>query len=81
DIVDELVELSVSKRLPVAREQIWITTSCKLAVKAGDPLSLPKMYKLIEDLARTENPYLCPHGRPITITLSWGDIERRFKRS
>ncbi len=81
DIVDELVELSVSKRLPIAREQIWITTSCKLAVKAGDPLSPPEIRKLIEDLARTENPYLCPHGRPITITLSWGDIEKRFKRS
>jgi DNA mismatch repair protein MutL len=81
DIVDELVELSVSKRLPVAREQIWITTSCKLAVKAGDPLSMPEMRKLIEDLARTENPYLCPHGRPITIILTWQEIERKFKRS
>lgn len=81
DIVDELVELSISKRLPIAREQIWTTTSCKMAVKAGDPLSLPEMRKLIEDLARTENPYLCPHGRPITITLSWSDIEKRFKRS
>jgi DNA mismatch repair protein MutL len=81
DIVDELVELSVSKRLPVAREQIWITTSCKLAVKAGDPLSMPEMRKLIEDLARTENPYLCPHGRPITIILTWHEIERKFKRS
>jgi DNA mismatch repair protein MutL len=81
DIVDELVELSVSKRLPVAREQIWITTSCKLAVKAGDPLSMPEMHKLIEDLARTENPYLCPHGRPITIILTWQEIERKFKRS
>jgi len=81
DIVDELVELSVSKRLPVAREQIWITTACKLAVKAGDPLSIPEMRKLIEDLARTENPYLCPHGRPITIILTWQEIERKFKRS
>lgn len=81
DIIDELVELSVSKRLPVAREQIWITTSCKLAVKAGDPLSMPEMRKLIEDLARTENPYLCPHGRPITIILTWHEIERKFKRS
>jgi DNA mismatch repair protein MutL len=81
DIVDELVELSVSKRLPVAREQIWITTACKLAVKAGDPLSMPEMRKLIEDLARTENPYLCPHGRPITIILTWQEIERKFKRS
>ena len=81
DIIDELVELSVSKRLPVAREQIWITTSCKLAIKAGDPLSMPEMRKLIEDLARTENPYLCPHGRPITIILTWHEIERKFKRS
>jgi DNA mismatch repair protein MutL len=81
DIVDELVELSVSKRLPVAREQIWITTACKLAVKAGDPLSMPEMRKLIENLARTENPYLCPHGRPITIILTWQEIERKFKRS
>jgi DNA mismatch repair protein MutL len=81
DIVDALVELSVSKRLPVAREQIWITTACKLAVKAGDPLSMPEMRKLIEDLARTENPYLCPHGRPITIALTWQEIERKFKRS
>jgi DNA mismatch repair protein MutL len=81
DIIDELVELSVSKRLPIAREQVWTTTACKMAVKAGDPLSMPEMQKLIEDLARTENPYLCPHGRPITITLSWSDIEKRFKRS
>jgi DNA mismatch repair protein MutL len=81
DIIDELVELSVTRRMPLAREQIWITTACKLAVKAGDPLSLQEMQKLIEDLARTQNPYLCPHGRPITLTLSWGELERRFKRS
>jgi DNA mismatch repair protein MutL len=81
DIIDELVELSVSKRLPIAREQIWVTTACKLAVKAGDPLSMPEMRKLIEDLARTENPYLCPHGRPITIVMTWHEIERKFKRS
>jgi DNA mismatch repair protein MutL len=80
DIIDELVELSVSRRLPVAREQIWITTACKLAVKAGDPLNLPEMQKLLEDLARTQNPYLCPHGRPITLTLTWEELERRFKR-
>jgi len=80
DMVDELVELSVTKRLPVAREQIWTTTSCKMAVKAGDPLNLPEMKRLIEDLAHTENPYLCPHGRPITLNLTWEELEKRFKR-
>lgn len=81
DMVDELVEASVSRRLVPTREQIWITSSCKMAVKAGDPLSHAEMEKLIVDLATTENPYLCPHGRPITITLSKDAMMRLFKRA
>ena len=81
DMVDELVEGSVTRRLSPTREQIWITSSCKMAVKAGDPLSIPEMEKLIVDLASTENPYMCPHGRPITITLSREELLRKFKRT
>lgn len=81
DLVDELVEVSVTKRLVPTREQIWITSACKMAVKSGDPLSHAEMEKLIVDLASTENPYLCPHGRPITITLSKDELFRKFKRT
>ncbi len=81
DLVDELVEAAVARRLSPTREQIWITSACKMAVKAGDALSLAEMEKLIVDLATTENPYLCPHGRPITITLSTEDLMRKFKRT
>jgi DNA mismatch repair protein MutL len=81
DLVDELVEVSVTRRLVPTREQIWITSACKMAVKAGDPLSHAEMEKLIVDLASTENPYLCPHGRPITITLSKEELFRKFKRT
>ena len=81
DLIDELVEGAVARKLSPTREQIWITTACKMAIKAGDPLSLPEMEKLIVDLASTENPYLCPHGRPITVTLSIEDLMRRFKRT
>src|SRR5579862_1565180 len=70
DLVDELVDSSVTRRLVPTREQIWITSACHMAVKAGDPLSHAEMEKLIVDLATTENPYMCPHGRPITITIS-----------
>jgi DNA mismatch repair protein MutL len=80
DLVDELVETSVSKKLVPTREQIWIMSSCKLAVKAGDPLSRAEMEKLLVDLATTENPYHCPHGRPITATLTQDDLLRLFKR-
>lgn len=81
DMVNELVEASIAKRFVPTREQIWITSSCKMAVKAGDYLSLPEMEKLIVDLASTENPYLCPHGRPITIMLSQEELLRKFKRT
>jgi DNA mismatch repair protein MutL len=80
DLVEELVESTVTRRLVPTREQIWITSSCKMAVKAGDPLSFAEMEKLVTDLALTENPYLCPHGRPITITLSTDAILKMFKR-
>lgn len=81
DLVDELVESSVTRKLVPTREQIWITSACKMAVKAGDPLSHAEMEKLIVDLATTENPYMCPHGRPITITLGVDELMRKFKRT
>lgn len=81
ELVEELVEATVTRKLVPTREQIWITTSCHMAVKAGDPLSLPEMERLIVDLAETENPYLCPHGRPITATLSRDAMLRLFKRT
>lgn len=80
DLADELVESAVSKKLTPSREAIWIMSSCKMAIKAGDPLSVPEMEKLIADLAETENPYLCPHGRPITVTLGLEDLLRKFGR-
>jgi DNA mismatch repair protein MutL len=81
DLVDELVDSSVTRRLVPTREQIWITSACHMAVKAGDPLSHAEMEKLIVDLATTENPYMCPHGRPITITLGVNELLRKFHRT
>ncbi|MFN3729929.1 MAG: DNA mismatch repair endonuclease MutL [Fimbriimonadaceae bacterium] len=80
DIADELAEGLGGGALQPTREQIWITTSCKMAVKSGDVLSVAEMEKLIVDLAGTENPYLCPHGRPITVTLGRDELLRKFKR-
>jgi len=54
--------------------------ACKMAVKAGDPLAEAEMKKLVEDLATLDNPFFCPHGRPITILIPTSDIARRFKR-
>jgi DNA mismatch repair protein MutL len=49
-------------------------------VKAGDPLNMEEMNGLLQQLAETENPYLCPHGRPIVVILTFDSINRQFKR-
>lgn len=81
DMVDELVNQSVSRRLLVQKDHVTITNACKMAVKAGDPLTLPEMEGLLEQLAETENPYLCPHGRPIVVMVTFDEIDKQFKRA
>jgi DNA mismatch repair protein MutL len=57
-----------------------ITNACKKAVKAHDVLDKKEIERLMEDLAKTKNPYSCPHGRPTFLRLSKYEIEKMFKR-
>ena len=81
DVAAGLVETEGRVRTETLREKMWITSACRMAVKAGDPLTHAEMEHLLRELASTENPYLCPHGRPITITLTAEELLRRFKRA
>ena len=56
------------------------TCSCKAAVKGNTKLSYEEAKKLIEDLLKLENPFNCPHGRPIIIEMTKQDVEKKFKR-
>ncbi|MDR2771390.1 MAG: DNA mismatch repair protein MutL, partial [Clostridiales Family XIII bacterium] len=57
-----------------------ISAACKAAVKAGDRLGDAEIAGLFTSLAACENPYACPHGRPVFLRLTEHDIERLFKR-
>lgn len=54
--------------------------ACRAAVKAGQPLEIGQMEKLLRQLSEAENPFACPHGRPIVVELGKLDLERRFGR-
>ncbi len=80
DILNELVN-NKGKIIDKEIEERIIKFSCRASVKAGQELTNDEIRKLINNLNNCENPYSCPHGRPISIRLSIGELERKFKRT
>jgi len=60
--------------------ELAASLSCRAAVKVNDSLSSEEQRALLNDLIATENPYRCPHGRPIVLRLSQDEMERRLGR-
>ena len=54
---------------------------CKAAIKAGDKLSQEEMRNLVDNLFVTQDPYFCPHGRPIIVSLTVKELDKRFERA
>ena len=57
------------------------STACKAAVKMHHALSASEMESLMEELFACDEPFACPHGRPIVLKMDDRDLERRFGRS
>ncbi len=81
EMIAELVELSVAGHAVVRPEQVQVTASCKMAVKAGERLTPEEMERLIADLLKCDNPFVCPHGRPIILSLPSWELDRKFGRA
>ena len=62
------------------QSQIAASTACHAAIKINMPLDQTKMEWLLGELAKTESPMSCPHGRPVILRYSLREIERAFKR-
>lgn len=80
DMLSEVVELTLDRKMLAPREAVVTSAACKAAVKAGDRMSEPEMRSLIEQLLRCDNPYVCPHGRPIMVRLDRESLEKIFQR-
>jgi len=68
------------EKIEQKKHRLLATIACKAAVKAGEPLSNERMEYLVEELFKSENAAMCPHGRPIIVRLSRSEIEKGLKR-
>ncbi|OOM77418.1 DNA mismatch repair protein MutL [Clostridium puniceum] len=79
DILDNLKNLGNGKTSEVKHNAI-ASKACKAAIKGNDKLELNEMIKLIEDLRYIDEPFHCPHGRPVIIKFTSVDIDKKFRR-
>jgi DNA mismatch repair protein MutL len=73
-------EASLNEDLRSLRSRIAASIACHSAIKINTPLDPKRMEWLLLELAKTEHPTSCPHGRPIALLYSWKDIQRAFHR-
>ncbi len=79
-IIDLVINKEKSFDLIKFNEQIAINISCKLAIKGNTNISIREMENLIDRLRECQNPYTCPHGRPVIVFYSNYELEKLFKR-
>ncbi|WP_437750324.1 DNA mismatch repair endonuclease MutL [Staphylococcus shinii] len=83
EIIKDMIEYVLeNKKVNVKkiREEAAIMMSCKQSIKANHYLKNNEMADLVNQLRETEDPFTCPHGRPIIINFSNYELERLFKR-
>ncbi len=80
DVFEGLLEEAGGTRPEDRRERLLATMACKSAIKAGEPLTREKMGFLVEELFKTSQPALCPHGRPIVVRVEKSVIDKGMGR-
>jgi len=80
DIISDILSEGKVKEETGIFERVTRSIACRSALKAGADCSIPQMEGLIKQLFRTENPYTCPHGRPVMVSFNRQELDKLFKR-
>ena len=80
ELLDQISREEQSLNLEKIRARIAASIACHAAIKVNMPLEQNKMEWLLAELAKTESPMSCPHGRPVVLRYSVKEIQKAFKR-
>ncbi len=62
-------------------EKALYQASCKAATKAGWKDDEQEIRRIVEIILKNPEIRYCPHGRPVAVEISQGEIEKIFKRT
>ena len=80
EILEQFTREDQAINLEAVRTRIAASIACHAAIKVNMPLEQNKMEWLLAELAKTNHPMTCPHGRPVVLRYSMQDIQKAFKR-
>lgn len=83
DTVEEIAGYLLDNSRSIHTEQIdWIyhSISCRAAIKAGHKTSDMELLDLAKQLEKNPELMYCPHGRPITVSMTKKELEKQFGR-
>jgi DNA mismatch repair protein MutL len=80
ELLEQLDREQQALNIDIVRHEIAASIACHAAIKVNTPLTPDKMEWLLKQLAQTECPMSCPHGRPVVLRYSVKDIQKAFKR-
>ena len=78
---DILAEAERSGTLTMEKKRAeLLQTACKHAVKGGEALSEDQLRSILDEMITQKVTPTCPHGRPLVISISHREIDKKFKR-
>jgi len=82
DVLGEFVEgdVAAAETVEAAADELLADLACYPSVTGNTSLTEGSVVDLLDTLDECENPYACPHGRPVVVELDDEDIEARFER-
>ena len=80
-MLSEFAETGRSGELHHGHQERLMTIACHSVIRANRVLKMEEMEALLRELDETEFATQCPHGRPVMVRFSRGQLERMFRRA
>jgi DNA mismatch repair protein MutL len=81
DIVAELAALGTSAAFNGSIDVLLSRIACHTVVRGFHPLESRQINELLQAMDETDFAASCPHGRPVSHTITLGELEKIFKRT